>query len=47
MISSTLSLPGIDAASSFIQGSWFWSKVVENLAVVGYDTKNMLLAAYD
>ena len=39
--------PGIDAASSFIQGYWIWSKIVENLAVVGYDTNNLLLAAYD
>ncbi|KAL5483275.1 LRO1 [Sanghuangporus weigelae] len=38
---------GIDAASSFIQGYWIWSKIVENLAVVGYDTNNLLLAAYD
>lgn len=26
---------------------WIWSKIVENLAVVGYDTNNLLLAAYD
>lgn len=38
---------GIDAASSFMQGYWIWSKIVENLAVVGYDTNNMILAAYD
>lgn len=38
---------GIDAASSFIQGFWIWSKVVENLAVVNYDTNNLYLAPYD
>ncbi|EJD08429.1 Lecithin:cholesterol acyltransferase [Fomitiporia mediterranea MF3/22] len=38
---------GIDAASSFVQGYWIWSKIVENLAVVGYDPNNLLLAAYD
>ena len=30
-----------------MQGYWIWSKIVENLAVVGYDTNNMILAAYD
>lgn len=38
---------GIDAATSFIQGYWIWSKIIENLAVVGYDTNNLFLAAYD
>ncbi|KDR75256.1 hypothetical protein GALMADRAFT_280005 [Galerina marginata CBS 339.88] len=38
---------GIDAASSLIQGYWIWSKIVENLAVVNYDTNNLYLAAYD
>ncbi|KAF8653345.1 hypothetical protein AX16_004045 [Volvariella volvacea WC 439] len=38
---------GIDAASSFIQGYWIWSKIVENLAVVNYDTNNLFLAPYD
>ncbi|KAI0644719.1 LACT-domain-containing protein [Trametes meyenii] len=38
---------GIDAASSFIQGYWLWSKIVENLAVVNYDTNNLHLAPYD
>lgn len=41
------SAQGIDAASSFVQGFWIWSKIVENLAVVGYDTNNLFLAAYD
>lgn len=38
---------GIDAASSFVQGYWVWSKIVENLAVVNYDTNNLYLAPYD
>lgn len=38
---------GLDAASSFIQGFWLWSKVIENLAVVNYDTNNLHMAPYD
>ncbi|KAF9564814.1 phospholipid:diacylglycerol acyltransferase [Agrocybe pediades] len=38
---------GLDAASSLIQGYWVWSKIIENLAVVNYDTNNLYLAPYD
>ncbi|KIP11356.1 hypothetical protein PHLGIDRAFT_21774 [Phlebiopsis gigantea 11061_1 CR5-6] len=38
---------GIDAASSFIQGYWLWSKIIENMAAVNYDTNNLHLAPYD
>jgi phospholipid:diacylglycerol acyltransferase len=38
---------GLDAASSLIQGYWIWSKIIENLAVVNYDTNNLYLAPYD
>ncbi|KAG1721421.1 Lecithin:cholesterol acyltransferase-domain-containing protein [Suillus lakei] len=38
---------GIGAASSFMTGYWLWSKIVENLAVVNYDTNNLHLAPYD
>ncbi|KAE8270998.1 hypothetical protein A4X09_0g1314 [Tilletia walkeri] len=38
---------GLDAASYFITGYWIWSKVIENLAVIGYDSNNLWLAAYD
>ncbi|KAG9312062.1 Lecithin:cholesterol acyltransferase-domain-containing protein [Chiua virens] len=38
---------GINAASSFMTGYWIWAKIIENLAVVGYDTNNLYLAAYD
>ncbi|KIJ65858.1 hypothetical protein HYDPIDRAFT_109905 [Hydnomerulius pinastri MD-312] len=38
---------GIDAASSFMKGYWIWAKIIENLAVVNYDTNNLHLAPYD
>ncbi|PWN51913.1 LACT-domain-containing protein, partial [Violaceomyces palustris] len=38
---------GLDAASFFAAGFWIWSKVIENLAVLGYDTNNLFLASYD
>lgn len=38
---------GIDAASTFVPGYWIWSKVIENLACLNYDTNNLLLASYD
>ncbi|KAG6381899.1 Lecithin:cholesterol acyltransferase-domain-containing protein [Boletus reticuloceps] len=38
---------GINAASNFMTGYWIWAKIIENLAVVGYDTNNLYLAAYD
>ncbi|KAF4567493.1 hypothetical protein EYR36_011115 [Pleurotus pulmonarius] len=38
---------GFDAASSFVQGYWLWSKIIENLAVVNYDSNNLHLAPYD
>ncbi|OAX43686.1 Lecithin:cholesterol acyltransferase [Rhizopogon vinicolor AM-OR11-026] len=38
---------GIGAASSFMTRYWIWSKIVENLAVVNYDTNNLHLAPYD
>ncbi|KAF8608141.1 LACT-domain-containing protein [Ceratobasidium sp. AG-I] len=38
---------GLDAASTFVPGYWIWSKIIENLAVLNYDTNNLDLAAYD
>ncbi|EPQ28859.1 uncharacterized protein PFL1_03662 [Pseudozyma flocculosa PF-1] len=38
---------GLDAASFFAAGYWIWSKIIENLAVLGYDTNNLFLASYD
>jgi phospholipid:diacylglycerol acyltransferase len=40
-------LTGIDAASTFIPGYWIWQKLIENLAVINYDTNNLFLASYD
>jgi phospholipid:diacylglycerol acyltransferase len=28
-------------------GYWVWQKIVENLAMLGYDTNSMDMAAYD
>ena len=38
---------GIDAASTFVPGYWIWTKVIENLACLNYDTNNLILASYD
>ncbi|CAO3645287.1 unnamed protein product [Cunninghamella echinulata] len=38
---------GLDAADYFVSGYWIWGKIIENLAVVGYDSNNMFLASYD
>lgn len=38
---------GFDAADFFITGYWIWSKVLENLATIGYDPTNAFTAAYD
>lgn len=38
---------GLDAASYFAAGYWVWSKIIENLAAVGYDINQIYLAGYD
>ncbi|KAF2402270.1 Phospholipid:diacylglycerol acyltransferase [Trichodelitschia bisporula] len=38
---------GFDAADFFITGYWIWNKILENLAMIGYDPTNALTAAYD
>jgi phospholipid:diacylglycerol acyltransferase len=38
---------GLDAADYFITGYWIWAKIIENLAILGYDNSNMYLASYD
>ncbi|PHH52534.1 Phospholipid:diacylglycerol acyltransferase, partial [Ceratocystis fimbriata CBS 114723] len=38
---------GFDAADFFITGYWLWSKIIENLASIGYDPTNSHTAAYD
>lgn len=41
------SAQGFSAADYFIQGYYLWSKILENLAVLGYDGHDLALAAYD
>ncbi|CAD6502960.1 BgTH12-02634 [Blumeria graminis f. sp. triticale] len=38
---------GFDATDFFITGYWIWSKILENLATIGYDPTNSYTAAYD
>ena len=38
---------GFDAADFFVAGYWIWNKILQNLAVIGYNPNNMLSAAYD
>ncbi|KAJ1934135.1 phospholipid:diacylglycerol acyltransferase, partial [Linderina macrospora] len=38
---------GLYAADYFITGYWIWAKLIENLAVLGYDSNDMFLASYD
>lgn len=38
---------GLDAASYFISGYWIWSKIIENLGVIGYDPNSLFMASYD
>lgn len=38
---------GFDATDFFITGYWIWSKILENLATLGYDPTNAFTAAYD
>ncbi|KAI9800219.1 MAG: hypothetical protein M1825_004203 [Sarcosagium campestre] len=38
---------GFDAADFFVTGYWIWSKILENLAAIGYDPTNAFTAAYD
>lgn len=38
---------GFDAADYFITGYWLWSKILQNLAVIGYTPENMMMASYD
>lgn len=38
---------GFEAADFFIVGYWLWSKILENLAVIGYEPNTMSTASYD
>ncbi|GAA98429.1 uncharacterized protein L969DRAFT_17065 [Mixia osmundae IAM 14324] len=41
------SAQGLDAAAFFVTGYWIWSKIIENLSVLGYDHNDMHMAAFD
>ncbi|KAL3230568.1 Phospholipid:diacylglycerol acyltransferase [Nakaseomyces bracarensis] len=38
---------GFESSDFFIAGYWIWNKVLENLAVIGYDPNRMTTASYD
>ncbi|KAF0270755.1 Phospholipid:diacylglycerol acyltransferase [Hanseniaspora uvarum DSM 2768] len=38
---------GFEATDFFVPGYWIWNKILNNLGVLGYDSNNMLTAAYD
>ncbi|KAJ6260680.1 hypothetical protein Dda_4907 [Drechslerella dactyloides] len=38
---------GFDATDFFVTGYWIWSKILENLATLGYDPMSSYTAAYD
>lgn len=41
------SAQGFEAADNFIATYWVWSKIIENLADVGYDGSSMTMMSYD
>ncbi|RPA95048.1 Lecithin:cholesterol acyltransferase [Choiromyces venosus 120613-1] len=38
---------GFDATDFFVTGYWLWSKIIENLASIGYDPASAYTASYD
>jgi len=38
---------GLEAADFLIANYWVWSKIIDNLAYIGYDTNNLHFASYD
>lgn len=38
---------GIEAADFLLPGFWVWARIIENLALLGYDHSNMMMAPYD
>lgn len=38
---------GMEAADFFVAGYWIWGRLLENLAAIGYDSGNMMIASYD
>ncbi|EKX47055.1 hypothetical protein GUITHDRAFT_159571 [Guillardia theta CCMP2712] len=41
------SAQGFEAADFVVGGYWVWSKLIENLADIGYDPSSMFMASYD
>lgn len=40
-------VPGLVAADNFASGYLLWADLIENLARIGYEGKNLFMAAYD
>ena len=38
---------GLEAADFILPGFWVWARIIENLAEIGYDHNNLMMAAYD
>lgn len=38
---------GLEAADFLLPGFWVWARIIENLAELGYDHNNLMMAAYD
>ncbi|KAI9136690.1 Lecithin:cholesterol acyltransferase-domain-containing protein [Paraphysoderma sedebokerense] len=38
---------GLEAADYFISNFWIWSKIIDNLSYIGYDTNTLHFASYD
>ncbi len=38
---------GLEAADFLMPGFWVWARIIENLAAIGYDHNNLVMAAYD
>lgn len=38
---------GIESADFLIPGYWVWARIIENLAEIGYDHNNLIIAPYD
>lgn len=38
---------GLESSDFVLPGYWMWSKIIQNLAEVGYDHKNLVMAPYD
>ena len=38
---------GLESSDFILPGFWVWSKIIQNLAEVGYDHRNLIMAPYD